>query len=95
MKGDIAFVGFVITAEEWRELDAESRAALCAVATRKHDGWLPQRVARGSDAPPMSEPDPTLAEGSGPLELVELADANANANANVNVNDYIDLDLND
>jgi hypothetical protein len=80
MKGDIAFVGFVLTAEEWRELDAESRAALCAVATRTHDGWSPQRLARSSDAPPVSEPG-TLAEGSGPLEVVET--------------EYIDLDLND
>lgn len=81
MKGDIAFVGFVLTAEEWRELDAESRAALCAVATRTHDDWLPQRLARSSDAPPVSEHAVTLAEGSGPLEVAEP--------------DYIDLDLND
>ncbi len=90
MKGDIAFVGFVITAEEWRDLDAESRAALCAVATRKHDTWLPQRAARGSGAPPISDAVQTLADGSGPLELVEVeADVEAPAN------DYVDLDLND
>lgn len=83
MKGDIAFVGFVLTAEEWRDLDAESRAALCAVATRTHDDSFPQRLARSSDAPPVSEPAHALAEGSGPTDV------------NVNGNDYVDLDLND
>ncbi|NVB81886.1 MAG: hypothetical protein HOV81_26125 [Kofleriaceae bacterium] len=77
MKGDIAFVGFVLTAEEWRDLDAESRAALCAVATRTHDDWLPQRLARSSDAPPVSEPA-AFAEGSGPLEVTEYVDLDLN-----------------
>jgi hypothetical protein len=62
MKGDIAFAGFVLTADEWQELDSEMRAQLIAVATRRADPWL---------APPICEP---LAEGSGPLEIEELAD---------------------
>jgi hypothetical protein len=63
MKGDIAFAGFVLTADEWQELDSEMRAQLIAVATRRADPWL---------APPVLEP---LAEGSGPLELEEVTDA--------------------
>jgi hypothetical protein len=35
MKGDIAFVGFMLTADEWQELDPQSRAQLIAVATRR------------------------------------------------------------
>jgi hypothetical protein len=35
MKGDIAIAGFYLTAEEWQALDATSRAALVAAATRK------------------------------------------------------------
>jgi hypothetical protein len=68
MKGDIAFAGFVLTAEEWQALDADARAQLIAVATRRgehggehtHDPWL------GASFPPPLEP---LAEGSGPLEI--------------------------
>ena len=59
MKGDIAFVGFVLTAEEWQELDAEARAQLIAVATRRTDPWLPTPHGR-------------LAEGTGPHEAVEI-----------------------
>lgn len=35
MKGDIAFAGFVLTAEEWQELDPDARSQLIAVATHK------------------------------------------------------------
>lgn len=59
MKGDIAFAGFMLTAEEWQALDADARAQLIAVATRRHDAWIV--------SPPV-DPEP-LAEGSGPLEL--------------------------
>jgi hypothetical protein len=61
MKGDIAFAGFMLTAEEWQALDAESRAQLIAVATRKIE--------------PMAEPRRRLAEGTGPHEVLELIDA--------------------
>ncbi|HUS28963.1 MAG TPA: hypothetical protein VMZ53_10640 [Kofleriaceae bacterium] len=33
MKGDIAFAGFVLTADEWQELEPDARAQLIAVAT--------------------------------------------------------------
>ncbi|HEU4611186.1 MAG TPA: hypothetical protein VFS15_03875 [Kofleriaceae bacterium] len=61
MKGDIAFAGFMLTADEWQELDAESRAQLIAVATRKIE--------------PLPEPRRRLAEGTGPHEVLELLDA--------------------
>jgi len=60
MKGDIGFVGFMITADEWQELDMEARATLIAVATRRADPWLPTEM--------------NLAEGSGPMEIEEIAD---------------------
>lgn len=75
MKGDIAFVGFVITAEEWRDLDAQSRAQLCAVATRSHDPWV---SARGSAPSLVETPTEPLAEGSGPLEVEEYVDLDLN-----------------
>jgi hypothetical protein len=65
MKGDIAFAGFMLTADEWQELDAESRAQLIAVATC--------RVAPMIE--PLPEPRRRLAEGTGPHEVLELLDA--------------------
>jgi hypothetical protein len=35
MKGDIALVGFVLTAEEWESLDSISRAQLLAAAFQR------------------------------------------------------------
>jgi len=60
MKGDIAFVGFMLTADEWQELDPESRAQLIAVATRRADPAL---------VPPRRFP-----EGTGKHEIVESID---------------------
>jgi hypothetical protein len=40
MKGDIALAGFVLTAQEWQELDAVSRAQLMAAMTRRDDPWV-------------------------------------------------------
>jgi hypothetical protein len=37
MQGDIALAGFMMTAEEWRALDAPSRALLMAIATKPED----------------------------------------------------------
>jgi hypothetical protein len=65
MKGDIGFAGFLLTADEWQELDVEARAALIAVATRRADPWL---------APPSPSIE-ALAEGSGPFEIEEISDA--------------------
>lgn len=64
MKGDIAFAGFMLTADEWQELDAESRAQLIAVATC--------RVAPMIE--PLPEPRRRLAEGTGPHEVLEPLD---------------------
>ena len=59
MKGDIAFAGFVLTADEWRQLDALSRAQLIAVATRPN-GWRePKRSPASIDDQWVEiEPDP-------------------------------------
>lgn len=35
MTGDIVLVGFVLTAEEWQSLDAQSRAQLLAAARQR------------------------------------------------------------
>ena len=37
MQGDIALAGFMMTAEEWKALDAPSRALLMAIATKPED----------------------------------------------------------
>jgi len=78
MKGDIAFAGFMMTAEEWQALDSESREQLIAVATRKFPSgteppYAPGRVyiAGGTiEEPPVGG----LAEGSGPLETESYID---------------------
>ncbi len=48
MKGDIAFVGFMMTADEWQELDSQSRASLIAVATRSAEPVGPRRFPEGT-----------------------------------------------
>lgn len=45
MKGDIAVAGFMLTAQEWQALDAEARAQLVAVITRRDS---PCELATGS-----------------------------------------------
>lgn len=67
MKGDIGFVGFMLTADEWQALDTEGRAALIAVATRRADPWL--GLAETIE----------LAEGSGPFEIEELSELDLEA----------------
>ena len=37
MQGDIALAGFMMTADEWKALDAPSRALLIAIATKPDD----------------------------------------------------------
>ena len=62
MKGDIGFVGFMLTADEWQELDAQSRAQLIAVATRRAE-------SQGDEPRPRRFP-----EGTGKHEIVESID---------------------
>lgn len=62
MKGDIAVAGFLLTAEEWQELDAQSRAQLIAVVTRRADPWL------------VLEMPERFAEGTGPHEALEVVE---------------------
>ncbi len=59
MKGDIGFVGFMLTADEWQELDADSRAVLIAVATRRAQ----------PPPPPRRFPD-----GTGKHEVLDVLD---------------------
>jgi hypothetical protein len=40
MKGDIALVGFVLTADEWEALDSVSRAQLLAAAVQRDAPWV-------------------------------------------------------
>lgn len=61
MKGDIALAGFVLTAEEWAELDPDARSQLLAVALRRDEPWVPAAPA----TPPA--PETGLALGSGPI----------------------------
>jgi len=83
MKGDIAFAGFMLTAEEWQALDRETRAQLVAVAARKFpSGTEPPPyqankvyIAGGTIVPDNAVEAPrSLAEGSGPLETDEYID---------------------
>jgi hypothetical protein len=48
MKGDIALAGFMLTAEEWEELDPLQQAQLMAVVTYREDRWT---RARGTIVP--------------------------------------------
>ncbi len=53
MTGDIALVGFVLTAEEWLALDAASRAELLAAAFHRDAPWL----VLSPEPSPRSVPD--------------------------------------
>ncbi|MDX2092834.1 MAG: hypothetical protein SFX73_33520 [Kofleriaceae bacterium] len=39
MKGDIALAGFMLTAEEWQQLDPLQQAQLIAVVTYREERW--------------------------------------------------------
>jgi hypothetical protein len=74
MKGDIAFAGFVLTAEEWQELDLDARSQLIAVATHKlaegsgplkTDDILELDIEPESDVDDGWETPPVLAAGTG------------------------------
>ncbi len=84
MKGDIAFAGFMLTAEEWQALDSETRHQLVAVATRRFPtGTEPPYEGSRNGIPiektfisggTIIEEKPALAEGSGPLECDDYID---------------------
>ena len=78
MKGDIAFAGFMLTAEEWKALDSETRHQLVAVATRRFPaGTEPPAIPRNKtfiSGGTIIEESPVLAQGSGPLETEEYVD---------------------
>jgi hypothetical protein len=47
MKGDIALYGFVLTAEEWKELDPVSRAQLVYAAMRRDEPYVATAAGSG------------------------------------------------
>jgi hypothetical protein len=55
MKGDIALVGFVLTAEEWQLLDSESRAQLLAAAFQRDAPWVVAPLAGMLSQPTVIE----------------------------------------
>lgn len=65
MKGDIAVAGFMLTAEEWEELDAASRAQLVAVITRREA----PRLASGTGPITIERMADTDADGVPAVEL--------------------------
>lgn len=54
MKGDISVAGFMLTAEEWADLDATSRAQLVAVITRRDDPWISSAELLAVDPEPAA-----------------------------------------
>lgn len=59
MKGDIALVGFVLTAEEWQALDGRARAQLLAAAFQREASWaIAPRATKRSEPTADDEPRP-------------------------------------
>ena len=54
MKGDISVAGFMLTAEEWADLDPTSRAQLVAVITRRDDPWVAAGHTEAAEAEPAT-----------------------------------------
>lgn len=79
MKGDIAFAGFMLTAEEWQALDRETRAALVATVTRKfptgtqppHRASRPDIYIAGGRIVPDDKDDAKPVEVEPPRTLAE------------------------
>ena len=65
MQGDIALAGFMMTAEEWKALDAPSRALLIAVATKPEDL---AKLEIGSVPSEVPIDALVLAIGTGPID---------------------------
>lgn len=76
MKGDIGFVGFMLTADEWQALDADSRAALIAVATRRMEALTPPPSVqlRTDPVAPLPAPPRRMPEGTGKHEILDMID---------------------
>ena len=55
MKGDIALVGFVLTAEEWHSLDSLSRSQLLAAAFQRDAPWIVPPLAELQSGPNASD----------------------------------------
>jgi hypothetical protein len=51
MKGDIALVGFLLTAEEWQSLDSVSRAQLLSAAFQREAPWIVAPLAEMISGP--------------------------------------------
>ena len=66
MQGDIALAGFMLTADEWKALDAPSRALLIAIATKPEDLAKLEAIELPVEAP-------VLAVGSAPITDDEAA----------------------
>jgi hypothetical protein len=58
MKGDIALVGFVLTAEEWQSLDSLSRAQLLEAAFQREAPWIMAPLAEMLSGPRAVDEDP-------------------------------------
>ena len=58
MKGDIALVGFVLTAEEWESLDSLSRAQLLAAAFQRDAPWIVAPLAGMLSEPNRVDDEP-------------------------------------
>ncbi|MBA3502943.1 MAG: hypothetical protein M4D80_02285 [Myxococcota bacterium] len=63
MQGDIALAGFMMTADEWKALDAPSRALLMAIATK------PEELARLQvhETPVEGQMEMLFAVGTAPI----------------------------
>ena len=57
MKGDIALAGFVLTHEEWQELDPQSQAQLLVAAGEREPRWARGRNP-GLVLPPLPSAPP-------------------------------------
>jgi hypothetical protein len=58
MKGDVALAGFLLTAEEWAQLDPDARSQLLSAALRPEPSAspVPQRPAIAVGSGPVAEP---------------------------------------
>ena len=72
MQGDIALAGYMMTADEWKALDAPSRALLVAIAAKPEDlaqlGGLDAAGIEQLPLPGLDEvPTPMFAVGTAPI----------------------------